>query len=393
MRLPGSSSLLQRTKMRVTSLAHTCLGLFHNGQQIMSITMLRTLDGKDTLHAMGIVCSTTNKNGPTHLTNMHPVPRQKIQKVGSLIKNKGISVTLYVPPEESGLSKLFFKDLSNLKIPLAKAREHDDYNLIWNASIFFRGCERPGWSGFMSNVSAGNYPGPSKVSLLPIIDLNPSDLSCIYSTLNFVIDQAEQLNMETPVLTFDQPLWLKATEIVSAKSLKVVLVLGGFHLMMSYLGSIGTLMKGSGLSEALQTSYGRNTVEHIMSGKAVSRALRGHFLASSALTTKLLKPIFPTNYVHQAVPQAEDVIDSAEAQYGADGNDSGNSDEDTDLPESNFQQGEDGSAVVDIPLTKDEVNTLEALYEKMEEGSEDAVEHLARSLELRKLGEQYEIAH
>ena len=95
--------------------------------------------------------------------------------------------------------------------------------------------------------------------------------------------------------------------------------------------------------------------------------------------------------MNQAVPQAEQDIDSAEAQYGADGNDSGNSDEDTDLPESNFKQGEDGSAVVDIPLTKDEVNTLEALYEKMEEGSEDVTEHLARSLELRKLGEQYEL--
>lgn len=349
---------------------------------------VRTLDGKDTLHAMGIVCSTTNKDGPTHLANMRPVPRQKIQKVGSLIKNKGISVTLYVPPEESGLSKLFFKDLSNLKIHLAKTREHDDYNLIWNASIFFRECERPGWSGFMSNVSTGNYPGPSTVSLLPIIDLNPSDLSCIYSTLNFVIDQAEQLNMETPVLTFDQPLWLKATEIVSAKSLKVVLVLGGFHLMMSYLGSIGTLMKGSGLSEALQTSYGRNAVEHMMSGKAVSRALRGHFLASSALTTKLLKPIFPTNYVNQAVPQAEDDIHSAEAQFETDGNDS---DDDTDLPESNLKHGGDGSAVTDIPLTIDEVNTLETLYKKMEEGSEDAAEHLARSVELRKLGEQYQL--
>ena len=35
--------------------------------------------------------------------------------------------------------------------------------------------------------------------------------------------------------------------------MKIVLILGGFQLMMSILGSIGMLMKGSGISEALQT--------------------------------------------------------------------------------------------------------------------------------------------
>ena len=80
------------------------------------------------------------------------------------------------------------------------------------------------------------------MNLLPIIDLDPSSLSCIYSTTNFVRDQAKHLHVETPVLTFDQALWLKATEIINEKSIKIVLILGGFHLM-SFLGSIGTLMK------------------------------------------------------------------------------------------------------------------------------------------------------
>ena len=60
-------------------------------------------------------------------------------------------------------------------------------------------------------------------------------MTCIFSTLLFVIDQSEKLRIQTPVITFDQPLWLKATEIVSAKSLHVVLVLGGFHLMMTQM--------------------------------------------------------------------------------------------------------------------------------------------------------------
>jgi len=87
---------------------------------------------------------------------------------------------------------------------------------------------------------------------------------------------------------FDQPLWLKAVEIITAKSMKVVCRLGGFHTMMSFLGSIGSMMKGSGLEDALENAYAPKAVTHMISGRAVSRALRGHFLIQAALMNKLM---------------------------------------------------------------------------------------------------------
>jgi hypothetical protein len=51
--------------------------------------------------------------------------------------------------------------------------------------------------------------------------------------------------------------------------------------MMSFMGSIGSMTKGSGLQEALETVYGPNAVIHMMSGKAFSRALHGHLLVES----------------------------------------------------------------------------------------------------------------
>jgi len=80
----------------------------------------------------------------------------------------------------------------------------------------------------------------------------------------------------------------KAVEIIKSKSLKIVCRLGGFHMMMSFIGSIGSVMKGSGLEEALETAYGHNSVTHMISGKAISRALRGHFLVEAALVNKLI---------------------------------------------------------------------------------------------------------
>jgi len=60
-------------------------------------------------------------------------------------------------------------------------------------------------------------------------------------------------------LTSDQPLWIKAVEIVAADRLNVVCQLEGFHMKMSFLGSIGTVMAGSGLCEALENIYGPTT--------------------------------------------------------------------------------------------------------------------------------------
>ena len=149
---------------------------------------------------------------------------------------------------------------------------------------------RPNWSGFMQHVFSSNHniSSKSEVLFLPIIDLSPSDNTCIYSTLNYVHKQAKKLNIQSPCITFDQPLWIKAVEIIKSKSMNIVCQLGCFHTMIRFMGSLGTIMKGSRFEEALGCVYGPNAVTHMMSGKAVSRALRGHFLLEVALTNKLL---------------------------------------------------------------------------------------------------------
>ena len=46
-------------------------------------------------------------------------------------------------------------------------------------------------------------------------------------------------------------------------------------------------MKGSGLEEVMGLLFGPNTVEHVLSGKAYDRAIRGHFLIHAALNDLL----------------------------------------------------------------------------------------------------------
>ena len=212
-----------------------------------------------------------------------------MKRVGEVTVGKGIPILYYDPPEESGLSSVILKPLNELKVENVLPK-YILYDYLWHISYCLPN-PRPSWSGYMSNISTGEYPGKSTISLLPIIDLNPTDMTCIYSTLKFVQSQAKELNIVTPVITFDQPLYIKAMEIVKAKNMNMVVMLGGFHLLISFLGSIGEVMKGSGLEDAPEELYGKSTVPHLISGKAVSRALRGHFLLESALVCQLMVPL------------------------------------------------------------------------------------------------------
>ena len=103
----------------------------------------------------------------------------------------------------------------------------------------------------MQLVHHGSHPGKSSVLFLPMINMNPSDITCIYSTLKFIEDHAHRHDV-TPIVTFDQPLWWKALMIIVSEPdgsglRNIVLRLGRFHTEMSFLGSIGHLMAGSGL--------------------------------------------------------------------------------------------------------------------------------------------------
>ena len=189
--------------------------------------------------------------------------REKVQSVKEIVKNRGIIIKEYLPPSTAGLSTVEFKELRELKLNKTLSLECN-MDSFWDSAFFSGDHTRPYWSGFMTQYSAGNYPGKSNVAFLPIMNLSPSDPSCIFTTVAFPIDQGKSLNIETPVITFDQPLWIKATEIATAKSMLIVIILRGFHSKMSYMGSIRTLMKGSGLEEAMATCYGSNTVEHMI---------------------------------------------------------------------------------------------------------------------------------
>ena len=82
---------------------------------------------------------------------------------------------------------------------------------------------------------------------------------------------AEKNNIDDPSVTFDQLFWLKALEIIAAKRLKIVPILDGFHMLMSFYGSIEHIPGGSGLEKVFQNAYGQNVLKHILRAKTIAR--------------------------------------------------------------------------------------------------------------------------
>ena len=151
------------------------------------------------------------------------------------------------------------------------------------------------WNGFMQDVSKGIHSPKSKIVMLPIINLNLTNETCIYSTLLFVTKQSKGLSIVTISATFDQQLWIIAHEITTAKHLNIAPLLGELNMLVSFYRSIGNIMDGSVISKLFHIIYGENATKHSMSGKATARANRAHILTESALLINLQQLALETN--------------------------------------------------------------------------------------------------
>ena len=131
----------------------------------------------------------------------------------------------------------------------------------------------------------------SRIEILPFINLDQTNLSTIYTALCFAQELCEKSNKKTCIVTFDQPLFQKASEIVASSNNldKVILHLGGFHLTMSYLGCIGQIMSGSGLAELWEQVCAKGSVAHMLTGHTFVRAVGAHILALRALIHVLME--------------------------------------------------------------------------------------------------------
>ena len=165
-----------------------------------------SLDGKDTFHGMGIIATVT------------PCARErKIEVQKASVSAEEIAAIGHVQIRHFTVVKYSMQSLCYE--PLAKVDGNNDPTL--NIDVLFKislnvRSPWPAWSGMMQMVHRGSHPGKSSIMFLPMIDLNPSDMTCVLSTLNYISKHAKRYNV-TPIITFNQPLWWKALTLIESQ--------------------------------------------------------------------------------------------------------------------------------------------------------------------------------
>lgn len=235
-----------------------------------------TLDGLNSFHAMGgIQCITPPRKNVVNTTFLRTTNNRNTAS-GSF----GHIPLQYYNKGENSLKAIQIKDVRDTT-PTKMSPPH----LTWMIGKYLEIPNLKGWNGFMAELTERQPYKKSEILTMPFINQSPSDNNTIYTAILEAVKKCPE-HQKTTFVTFDQPLYIKAKQIVSDPSSglsNVIVRLGGFHLLMSYMGSIGFIMSGSGLQELWKIIYAAASTDVMMKGHAYARALRAHLLTQEAL--------------------------------------------------------------------------------------------------------------
>ena len=151
-------------------------------------------------------------------------------------------------------------------------------DLLWDIAYFFHNHQPA--------ATTGTYSEKSHIILLPTVDLSGSIKShCnIFRVTVHSGTKLAKFSIETPYITFDHALYIKRCEISTSLQMVFVIRLSGFQLLMSFFGTIASVMQGLGLKVGLEIIYAPVTST-------------GHILPESAIFELILSNATPEDFI------------------------------------------------------------------------------------------------
>ena len=170
-----------------------------------------------------------------------------------------------------------YRWLENTRSVLEESPEKNSDNLSWAAY-------------HASNQEPGNRV-ITPTALLPLFKESAHTVAMIRHSMDVVKSAIEHLNAgQTPVLTFDQPLYALAKQIQwkwpeKYGEDKLVVMSGGLHIEMAALKTIGNWLQGSGWAQALVQAEiaTAGTADSLYKAAHVMRTRRAHQITVAAL--------------------------------------------------------------------------------------------------------------
>jgi hypothetical protein len=196
---------------------------------------------------------------------------QRINKVKTAITAETICIVASIPiisfeKSDNTNSKIVLHDFDQIRPTLNHTSALTFDELFWMCAQWLGVPKFPSWNGFMEAITDSQEYQRAHINYLPFVNLPPSSFDYINSVLIFAADESKKLGLKTCFVTFDQPLYIKARNIVEQSKFEtqIVVRLGGFHLLMSFMGTIDYIIAESGLKELWNTIYAANSIEKMM---------------------------------------------------------------------------------------------------------------------------------
>ena len=150
----------------------------------------------------------------------------------------------------------------------------------------------PGWKGWVSPTSKLNQETRTILEYLPPINESINNMATVKETIEMAIAGSNEAGQEWTFITFDMAAAKKAYDIVWKQPDlygKVIIHLGGFHTMLSYLAALGNFVRGSGFKEITIEAglCASGSLEQVMKGKHYNRCMRVHTTMTEALERML----------------------------------------------------------------------------------------------------------
>jgi hypothetical protein len=159
----------------------------------------------------------------------------------------------------------------------------------------------PEWSGWISRISDdGTTTVQSNIGYMAPI-LHPiTEYATVQQCLMTSLEVSKCLNQKYTFVTMDLAAAKIAYDIIwdsKDKCSTVVLNLGPFHIMCSYMGALGKMMAGSGFEDVLIQSglCASGSIDQVMSGKHYNRAIRVHQRMLEAVERMLMEAFTHTH--------------------------------------------------------------------------------------------------
>ena len=133
------------------------------------------------------------------------------------------------------------------------------------------------WAGYMKEMHSKDPAGKAtRYTFGPLVDSPPAHADTVLSSLLYIENFVKQHNTNFVNVVADMQIYKAIVQIKWAdckRWKRLVARPGGMHTLMSFLGCIGQLMKGTGLEELLGSAF--KGVSNMLNGKAWPKAMRG----------------------------------------------------------------------------------------------------------------------